>query len=115
MSCVYVVLGEAGDYSDREVWVSGVFTDEGAAMAHMFVRMAVRREWDEWNRRKFDGYFRLGGATDLAPEVMAEAVRRAGPEPMAESAERCSLVVVPLDVWGCFPVSEDVFACRADE
>lgn len=46
---VYVILGWEGEYSDREVWVAGVFTDlESAKATAEAQKQADRQKYAAW-------------------------------------------------------------------
>jgi hypothetical protein len=112
---VYVVLGEQGEYSDRSVWVSGVFTSEETAKEFMKERMAISRKWQNWNSKyrsllfnlqnKFEkdtgNYsWKIDGMTHkLQSQAREEIEKLWGPEPEVEAAEGCSLFAVPLNEW----------------
>jgi len=110
---VWVVLGETGEYSDREVWLCGVFRSDDEAKKEVVARTAVRRAYDAWQNlyysemRRAERLFRSerGGGylwQDEAAYKAAEAAarQRAGPKPAYEPAERCSLIVCPIGQWG---------------
>lgn len=109
MRTVFVVMGEHGEYSDRNVWVSGVFETREAAEAAIIAGMAARRTYDQWCEAKrrawpkmpFD-YFRFPLSNEQKVErdaIEQKAEAAAGPKPPYEPAEYCELFEVPLGVW----------------
>lgn len=110
---LYVVLGEEGEYSERMVWVSGVFLTEEEAQAKILERSAVHRSWREWQSRYYKSIAPLNDAwIDQNPGKWlgregAETMRRhesqaremAGPEPEREDGERFSMEKVKLGEW----------------
>jgi len=121
---VFVVLGERGEYSDRDVWVSGVFTTEEDARQAIERRSVVHRVHKNWQDRYYRKLEELCKADKISPlqdsipyffaGASAEVVRKAnerwqenqrltaeqvGPEPEAECAERFSLVPVGIGEW----------------
>jgi hypothetical protein len=112
MTTVFVVLGEQGEYSDRSVWVSGVYATRGDAESAMVAAMARRREYDLWSQargrhwQQLNGRGLFGWKFPLTPEDAAEhqsisdeADRRAGPKPAYEPAERVELFELPMGQW----------------
>lgn len=109
---LFVVLGEHGEYSDRVVWVSGVYLDREVAEEIVDERMAIRREWDMWSRAKLAAnreITREGGSLWHGEPGYDEWRRKAEewiieyegkrPEPEYERAERCEIIEVESDVW----------------
>jgi hypothetical protein len=98
---VFVVLGETGEYSDRNVQVCGVFATEQEARSMMLKRMEVRRLHNLWHERMIQELRRLQpGLGQYTTENQQEAERRAGPEPEYEYSERVSLHAGELGEWG---------------
>lgn len=62
----WVVLGESGEYSNREVWVSGVYRSEAEARAKIEERMTVRRQYEEWDWKRTDHFNVLQKAANKA-------------------------------------------------
>jgi hypothetical protein len=103
---IWVVLGEDGEYSDRDVFVSGVFAERGQAEAAMLERMAVKREHDNWDRRYHE--LRCAKRRALPPPARwaplseaeeAEVLSQLPAKPEYERAERCALYEVPVSQW----------------
>lgn len=102
MSEVHVVIAEFGEYSDRVVWVAGVYSNVKEAESAITRATECNRVHEAW----YDTYCQelrrvrnnewFGIPTDAEE---AEAKRRAGPEPPHESAERCELVTCQIDQW----------------
>jgi hypothetical protein len=109
MKNVYVVLGEQGEYSDRSVWVSGVFASKEEAQQSIVERMAKRRDYLNWtsefNRRRSPrpfGYFKF--PLSPAQQVEWDGIEEAAllgmrPKPEYEPAEHTSLFEVPFGAW----------------
>lgn len=57
---VYVVLAEYGEYSERMVWVAGVFDCLEAAQMAVTVAARNRAAHDVWNRRYPEPPYELG-------------------------------------------------------
>lgn len=107
---VYVVLSETGEYSDRIVWVSGVYRTEAEAQEAITARLATRRAHDEWNVAHQRELQRLGydwtmKGTDIltgySDKRRAEAASKLPPEPPYESAERCEIIRATIGEWVC--------------
>ena len=102
MEKVFVVLGENGEYSDRSVWVAGVFATEAEAQQQIDARLVMRREWEAWHEaylrelRGVQGAGKFGCYTD---EQQAAAKARVPGEPSYERAERCEIEEAPLGAW----------------
>lgn len=98
-------MGESGEYSDRNVWVSGVYATEAEAM--VAVKEAERRRgtWEQYHeyylkelaRYKPAGF--LGSWNTDQQAVAKKAIDGLFPEPPFERAERCFLEIVELGVW----------------
>lgn len=120
MNKLYVVLGEAGEYSDRNVWVSGVFDTQVAAqdlVEELALKHRLSEEWDKVNRKHFNALKDLMHVKAAAPmyehqrvvynnayfaamdELRDEAKRLAGPKPEYVREERCEVVEVDLNKW----------------
>ena len=118
---VYVVLGEAGEYSERDVWICGVYLTEEEAILKLFERLRVRRVWEQWDQswrteaeriktKKYEKSVEEAPSGESVPswsslilvssEEIAEAKRIVGPQPEKEEAERLAVVEVPLATWG---------------
>lgn len=102
MDSVYVVLGQSGEYSDRCVWVAGIYGTEEQARAEVEAKLAQRRVWEQWNRSFIRNMQKIRGEAwrMLTDAETAEASRLAGPKPEEESAEYCEVVKVPFGEWG---------------
>lgn len=93
MTRVYIVLGQSGDYDDREVWVAGVYATEAEAQAAVVERMEVRMVYGEWKWRKEWSEHDCLAARDAAELA-------AGPKPEEEPAEYVALISCPVGQWG---------------
>jgi hypothetical protein len=49
---VFVVVSERGEWSDRETWVSGVFSTRSDAEKSINDRLSISREHEQWSQRK---------------------------------------------------------------
>jgi hypothetical protein len=97
---VFVVLGQYGEYSDREVFVGGVFTTKEEAQTAVCEAATRRGVYDSWYRsflRELDKIrcprFTI---TDLEQQTAREL---AGPEPEYESAEHATIIEVETGTW----------------
>ena len=133
MDTVYVVISENGEYSDRDDWVSGVFTDREEALRLVTARDGLHRQYEieykAWFSRRREGIERVRTLTNveagvhgrmewgsrgwqettsdpLTPEKLQEIDKEIGPQPKFDynNGERCYLVEVPLNQWGRFPI-----------
>jgi hypothetical protein len=98
---LFVVLAEEGEYSDRAVWVGGVYRTRAEAEAAIVERTAMRREYDNWHTAYLKRLWRdprpLGYRhTDEEREAAKLGL---GPEPPYEGAERAELVEVKVGEW----------------
>lgn len=121
MTYVYIVLGQRGEYSDREVWVAGVYATEAEAQAAVVERMEVRMVYGEWSRRRNEAESKLLdefekaypgvdyvrtvlGPRLLYPELWVPYAERleqqVGPQPEEEPAEYVALIFCPVGHWG---------------
>ena len=103
MRTVFVVLGESGEYSDRMVWVSGVFETrkeaEGAAVKQLAASRVYAQWWDavcNIRRRMCGGWI---SPETLTKEIEHESERLAGPTPEYEPADRVTIFEVPIGTW----------------
>lgn len=105
---VYIVLGENGEYSDRDIWISGVFLTEAEAQAAVNDRLAARRIYEHWGEAKSRELKKLGydwaspGSTMLcgySEARNAEASAKLPPEPPYERAERCEIIPAKIGEW----------------
>lgn len=115
---VWVVLGENGEYSDRSVFVSGVFATEPEAQNAVVIRSAVARAWSEWKDRfdskraeifkddpyRFDlKHIAAGKTWDQVEEQEADIMRVLseiiGPEPEYERGESFWIVEAEIGKW----------------
>lgn len=113
MTTVWVVLGELGEYSDRSIFVSGVYATKKEARDAVTVASERRRIFDNWNEtlrqhqnrlRKLDrrldrGYLWTPEQSKIWDQLNVEAHRLAGPEPEYERGERFEIVPVELGYW----------------
>jgi hypothetical protein len=100
---LYVVLGEHGEYSDRSVWVSGVFASREEAEAKMLERLAVNREFEMWQARYIKALQQIKGrgwwGIPSTDEEKAAAQAAAGPKPEYEPTERAEIEEVVVGEW----------------
>lgn len=103
---VFVILGENGEYSGRDVWVSGVYLTREEAEQAVLEHLAKRRELDTWNERYQNslpkGYmFTKNGYTYTPPTDEERALAReiAGQEPIYERAEMAEIFEVTIGQW----------------
>lgn len=97
---VFIVLAERGEYSERQVWVAGVFRTREEAWQTVAERRARRRASEDWSERYLDALEAQagggGGVWRLRGEAYQEAQRRAaeqaGPAPPEEVMERAEIV-----------------------
>jgi hypothetical protein len=112
---VYVVIAEMGDYSDRDDWVAGVFTDRKVAENLVLEHDGKVKEWDAayaaWVDRLAYAKQRLIWATKRdqgwSEEVQEREVEKnqilsERPKRPEETFDRLYFVEVPLDTWGEF-------------
>lgn len=103
MSELFVVLGERGEYSNRLVWVSGVFTTEEAAQKAILAAMDKRRVYEAWREQMKRALPRKNLVVPYTKEEQKEASEKIGPQPADyEYAERVSIVKVTLNTWGIY-------------
>lgn len=100
MTHVYIVLGQCGEYSDRDVWVCGVYVTEAEAQAAIVERMAVSRVYSAWLERRADARKSLLRENLPGLDYEERLERAAGPSPEVEEAEYCALVSCPVGQWG---------------
>lgn len=98
---VFVVLAECGEYSDRNVWVAGIFATEVEAQQEVDARLAVSRVYTAWHDAFVRELLRLspGIVRAYTDEERAFARSRLPPEPPYERAERCEIVEAPIGEW----------------
>ena len=105
---VWVVLGENGEYSDRCVYVSGVYSTKEAAKAALLKGLEAYRDRENWHREneaiakgrpRLRDYNYPLGVLDILNIAEAKTLNPR-PEPPYEGAERASIDEVELDVWG---------------
>jgi len=102
---VYVVIAECGEYSDRDDWIAGVFTERAFAEALVLEKSAEQRlkeaEVDVWAaRHKHTELLAMKEGKDRAG--IDAATKAIGPCPKRLEFERLYLAEVPLDRWGKF-------------
>lgn len=102
---VYVVSAESGEYSDRDDWVAGVFTDKAEAerlvlekSAERNVQKALDDAWGDLVRAKSKEFKDIPTLWERG-EAAREAI---GPRPKTAEWDRLYLAEVPLNVWGRF-------------
>lgn len=112
---VWVVLGEFGEYSNRAVFVSGVFKSKEEAEKAVIERSAIHRVHEQWQQRYLNARSQVHHRfTLLAQDMDIEAIdacakEQAGPEPEHESAERMTIIPVCVGQWYAMGVdSEDI-------
>ena len=99
---LFVVLGESGDYSDRNVWVSGVYSSATEAQGAIDAAAKRRGEWDNWHiaylreLRKENAAGRYGSFTD---EQQAKAKAAVYAAPPYERTERAEIEETEIGVW----------------
>lgn len=119
---VYVVLGESGEYSDRSVWVSGVFDNETLAKSWIEKRSGVRRVYEQWwknvstlndqirQQKPYYKFITVWSETagiiyktifDEKAYTEAEEIvdKLSGPAPENELGERFELVKIMMNTW----------------
>jgi hypothetical protein len=106
MTKLFVVLAENGEYSDRIVWVAGVFPTESDARSEVEKHLAQRREYDQWNVKYQNTLqtfeeFRCNryGTPHYTKNDHSKAAELAGPKPEYEGAERCEVIETELGKW----------------
>lgn len=106
---VFVVIGEHGEYSDRCVFVSGVFATESEARSAAEKALAARRAYDQWQETlarelrnvPYDWIQPYGvNPAGYSDETLKKASEKLPPRPPYESAERCEVIKATVGVWG---------------
>lgn len=99
---LFVVLGESGEYSDRNVWVSGVYATEDEAKAAIDAAMTRRREWENCHEAYLRALYSQKGPGDFSAftdEQQARARAAVPAEPPYEGAEQAQYFEVTLGEW----------------
>ena len=104
---VFVVIGCAGEYADRDTWVSGVFLSRTEAEACIAKRAEAHRFWCEWyarrgNHLKLSSVYRKPYSEMYKGEyeaAVADAERVAGPKPDREAGEEFEIVEITIGEW----------------
>ncbi len=100
---VYVVLGERGEYSERDVFVSGVYTSRQDAEDAVMAGSTRNRIYMAWADKSFEHLRRMPidpnfgfSWTDAQRD---EAEKLAGPKPEYERGEEFEIVECELGQW----------------
>lgn len=102
---VYVVIGTEGEYSDRHVWVAGVFADKARAIAMAEAAKLTDRDnyirWREWTA-EFAERLKASGEKYLFDQRAALAHRLGmSSEPVTGAPDAdYTVATVPMDTWG---------------
>ncbi len=101
---VYVVISECGEYSDRDIWISGIFTSKDVAEKFITARLTVRNLWEIWLKRYIEVRKRLDllKTRDVQRNFEnehQEALVLTGGEPEKENAERMTYKEIEIDEW----------------
>jgi hypothetical protein len=107
MTAVYIVLSESGEYSDRMVWIGGVYDTLAAAQSAVAAAAHRRAVYDEWQQRYSA---ELGRAQITAArsnlwtvtlDSRAAEVRasRMEPQPPYEAGQRFSIYPANVGEW----------------
>lgn len=102
---VYVVIAESGEYSDRNDWIAGVFTDKAEAERLVLEKSEEKCAKDVLVDAWYEKYRKLTKALPAGADwsVRYRSAREAaGPCPESIGWDRLYLAEVPLDVWGEF-------------
>ena len=120
----YAVLAESGEYSDRQVWLAGIFDNESLAQRMVESKSTIVRICNQYeiSAHKVRTRLREGKVLwyyeykwdpiegrarnqsvfneELFNEIEAEVIRQVGPRPECEPGERFQVVKVNLNEWG---------------
>jgi len=120
MKSLYVVLGNEGEYSDRIVYVAGVFENREEACKLIAEMTAVGRAnaliIEEWQKKRKElcdrareakitpemrSYYAYPeGHVSLTPEEYAEINAQIGPSPSRLDYDTFDIYQVPINEWG---------------
>lgn len=103
MKSLYAVVCENGEYSDRFVWVGGIYENEADARTAMELALVRRREWDNWHNVFLNELYRANPKRGIYTKAqIAGAEANCPPKPPYEGTERAEIVSLEIGVWQAF-------------
>ncbi len=105
---LWVIIVEAGEYSDRHDWIGGIFDSKEEAQKVLAIKSAESRQWainyERWDEKRRH-LMEVMGITQSGFNRFNEAElnERLGPPPVEkEIGSRFYLVEAPINAWGMY-------------